>query len=143
MTNIDAIARRLLALSESLANLERPECRDPARLLVDATLRAAVERWLQVSIEACLDVAHNVIANEAWTPAPTGRAAFTTLAAHGLIAPDLAQRLGKAVGLRNLLVHDYADVDVQRLASIIAADLDDLRAFARVASGLIGTSAAD
>ena len=137
MTGVDAISRRLLSLSEALAHLDRPECRDPARLLVDATLRAAVERWLQVSIEACLDVAHNMIASEAWTPAPTGRAAFTTLAAHGVILPDLAQRLGRAVGLRNLLVHDYADVDVARLAAIVAADLDDLRAFARVATGLI------
>ena len=43
--------------------------------------------------------------------------------------------------LRNLWVHDYADVDVQRLAAIIAADLDDLRAFAQVASRRLAADA--
>ena len=30
-------------------------------------LRAAVERWLQVAIEACSDVAFHVVASEGWT----------------------------------------------------------------------------
>ncbi len=134
MTDADVVARRLLALSEALANLGRPDCSDVAKLRGDPVLRAAVERWLQVAIEVCIDVAHHVIAAEAWTPPPTGRAAFLTLASHGRLDGALAERLGRAVGLRNLLVHDYADVDLQILAGIVASDLEDLRAFARSAA---------
>lgn len=130
----DVVARRLLALNEALTNLERPDCGDAKRLRADAVLRAAVERWLQVAIEVCVDVAHHVIASEGWTPPATGRAAFLTLAAHGRLDQALAQRLGGAVGLRNLLVHDYADIDLERLASIVGTDLDDLREFARTAA---------
>jgi uncharacterized protein YutE (UPF0331/DUF86 family) len=130
-----AVTRRLLALTEALRELERPEARDARSLATDAVLRAAVERWLQVAIEACIDVADHVIAEHAWTPPETGRAAFQTLAAHGLLELELASRLGRAVGLCNLLVHDYTSIDVDRLARIVAGDLDDLRAFGRVASG--------
>lgn len=40
----EALPRRLLALREALADLSRPESSDPARLLSDCVLRAAVER---------------------------------------------------------------------------------------------------
>ncbi len=65
-----------------------------------------------------------------WTPPTTGRGAFASLAAHGKLAPALASRLGLAYGLRNLLVHDYAEVDRVQLAAAVGGALTDLRAFA-------------
>lgn len=106
MVDPDVVARRLLALNEALRELERPEAADERRLAADAVLRAAVERWLQVAVEACIDVADHLVASEGWTPPETARAAFATLAAHGRIPLELAGRLGDAAALRNILVHD-------------------------------------
>ncbi|HVY45260.1 MAG TPA: DUF86 domain-containing protein [Minicystis sp.] len=128
------MARRLLALHEALADLARAGTGDPARLAGDRVLRAAVERWLQIAIEACVDVASHAIASEGWTPPETGRAAFATLAGHGRLAPDLAARLARAVGLRNLLVHEYVAVDLDTLARVVREDLGDLAAFAAEAA---------
>jgi predicted nucleic acid-binding protein len=61
MVNPDALARRLLALSESLGELSRPDAASVERLATDSVLRAAVERWLQTAIEACIDIASHVI----------------------------------------------------------------------------------
>jgi uncharacterized protein YutE (UPF0331/DUF86 family) len=133
----DVVARRLLALSESLKELERPEAGDATALAASSMLRAAVERWLQVAIEACIDVASHVIASEGWPPPSTGREAFMILAQHGRIPGDLAQRLGLAVGLRNILVHDYARTELTILARTIRGDLPDLRDFAKLAAGWI------
>jgi uncharacterized protein YutE (UPF0331/DUF86 family) len=44
-------------------------------------------------------------------------------------------RLGNAAGLRNLLVHDYGDIDHARLWDTLG-ELDDLRSFASVAERL-------
>jgi uncharacterized protein YutE (UPF0331/DUF86 family) len=49
---------------------------------------------------------------------------------HGQIPLPLAERLGLAASLRNLLVHDYALVDLNRLAAVVRDDVADLRAFA-------------
>jgi uncharacterized protein YutE (UPF0331/DUF86 family) len=137
MVEPDVIARRLLSLTESLKELERPAAGDARALAGDSILRAAVERWLQVAIEACIDVAYHVVASEGWTPSESGRAAFAALAAHGKIPFDLSTRLGSAAALRNLLVHDYVSIDLERLARVVREDLDDLRAFARIAAAWI------
>ena len=93
-----------------------------------------------MAVEACVDSATHVIAAEGWPPPRTGRAAFETLATHGRLERALAERLGRAVGLRNLLVHQYSDVDVAVIAHVVATDLGDLRAFAAVAAGWLGAS---
>jgi uncharacterized protein YutE (UPF0331/DUF86 family) len=46
-----------------------------------------------------------------------------------LIGDDLAERLGRAAGQRNLLVHGYADIDDAQVWASLAR-LDDLRDFA-------------
>jgi hypothetical protein len=76
------------------------------------------------------DLAFHVVASEGWTPPSSGRGAFASLAAHGRLDPALAGRLGLAYGLRNLLVHDYADVDLVQLAEAVRCAHVDLRAFA-------------
>lgn len=137
MVDADVVSRRVLALGNALEQLEACDAGNGARLARDAMLRAAVERWLQVAIEACIDIAYHVIAANEWTPPDTARAAFTTLSSHGLIDAELAQRLGAASGLRNVLIHDYVDVDLERVARVVREDLGDLKRFAQIASTLI------
>jgi len=130
----DVVARRLLAMNEALNELGRDGASDERALAADSVLRAAVERWLQIAIEACIDVADHVAASEGWTPPESARASFLGLAAHGKLPLDLARRLGDAAALRNILVHDYVSVDLRRLAATVRDDLGDLRAFAAEAS---------
>jgi uncharacterized protein YutE (UPF0331/DUF86 family) len=117
-------------MNEALRELERDGAADERALATDSVLRAAVERWLQVAIEACIDVADHVVAAQGWTPVESARAGFARLAAHGKLPADLASRLGDAAALRNILVHDYVSVDLARLARVVREDLGDLRAFA-------------
>ena len=42
--------------------------------------------------------------------------------------------VARAVGLRNVLVHEYADIDLDLLARAIREGLTDLKAFAGVAT---------
>ena len=48
---------------------------------------------------------------------------------------DLASRLGRAAGLRNVLVHDYVSIDPERLVRIVRDDLADLKTFGELAAG--------
>lgn len=133
MVDAEIATRKLLALGDALRELANRPSGDPAALS-DPLLRAAVERWLQIAIEACIDLASHVIADEGWTPPHSARAGFAVLAGHGLLPLDLAERLGSAASLRNLLVHAYATIEVARIAKIVREDLQDLRDFARHAA---------
>ncbi len=132
--DLDVVARRLLALNDALRELERPLAADERALAADPVLRAAVERWLQIAIEACIDVADHVVAAEGWPPPESARASFAALASHAKLPGELASKLGDAAGLRNILVHDYVSVDLARLARVVRDDLGDLRAFAAEAA---------
>ncbi len=80
----DILSRRILALSEALGELERSGGADANKLRQDTTLRAAVERWLQVAVESCIHMAFHIVSENEWTPPDTAGGAFRTLASHGL-----------------------------------------------------------
>ena len=73
-------------------------------------------------------MAQHICAAEGWGPPATNADAMDVLGRHRVLEPELAARLHRAVGFRNVLVHDYVDVDddivTQRLE-----DLGDLRGF--------------
>jgi uncharacterized protein YutE (UPF0331/DUF86 family) len=138
MIDAEVVARRILVLSETLQHLRRrlPQI-DAQQLLADPMLQAAVERWLQVAVETCIDIAYHVVAACGW-PAPEGaRDAFAQLSAQGIITPELAARLGRVAGMRNILVHDYVRVDRSILADAVHMSLVDLEEFGAVAGQLL------
>lgn len=60
---------------------------------------------------------------------PTYADAFRALASAGVLDRDLAERLARAAGFRNLIVHAYADLDLRRVHAIAATGPEDLQAF--------------
>ncbi len=88
----------------------------------------ALERALHVAAEALFDVGHHVLAGRGKGVPTTYREVVPALVREGVLPPDLGTRLDGFAGLRNILVHDYADVDVERLWSILDAHLPDLEA---------------
>ncbi len=57
------------------------------------------------------------------------REAFTVLEQDGLISPKLMGKLQAMVGFRNIAVHDYTDLDLEVVRSIVDHNLDDLLEF--------------
>jgi uncharacterized protein YutE (UPF0331/DUF86 family) len=103
---------------------------EPAASVLESVERvAAMERMLEVSIQAATDVASYLIASQAWPTPETAGQAFIELARQGVIDDALAQRLRRAVGLRKVLAHDYLDIDPARLFAGLGQDMADLRAF--------------
>jgi uncharacterized protein YutE (UPF0331/DUF86 family) len=47
----------------------------------------------------------------------------------GIVDSALTERMIKAIGLRNLIVHEYVNIDHKRLFAIVCEDLNDLTVF--------------
>jgi len=62
---------------------------------------------------------------------------FDALASAGVISSRLAERMRKSVGFRNVMVHNYDEVNWQIVYSICHDHLDDFRDYARIFSDLI------
>jgi uncharacterized protein YutE (UPF0331/DUF86 family) len=52
--------------------------------------------------------------------------AFDLLARAGIVPRDLAERLRRMIGFRNIAVHAYRDLDLAIVEAVIRTGLDDL-----------------
>jgi len=59
---------------------------------------------------------------------------FTLLSEMGILKKDLAKRLTKAVGFRNISAHEYQKIDWNIVFSIIRRSFEDFKDFAAAVS---------
>lgn len=123
---------RLAQLEANVTELERLRGHSSA-VLRD---RWALRYGLIESIQIVIDVSCEVAARRALGAPSTYRRCIELLAEAGFLSPELGSRLGSMVGLRNLLVHEYDEIDDSRLQSALD-HLDDFRAFAGSISGVL------
>ena len=128
MVDAPSIESRLERLRSLLAELDEIHAGGREAWVADPRLRLATERALQLSIPVCIDVAGHLVAELNLPLPPDYRGLFPELTAAGLDT-DLAARLAAATGLRNILVHDYIDLDESVVWGALGL-LDDLREFA-------------
>jgi uncharacterized protein YutE (UPF0331/DUF86 family) len=86
---------------------------------------------LQLCAQNVLDVATHLVA-AAGRDAPDYTGAVDQLAALGVLPGEFAGRLRGIAGFRNILVHAYLEVDIERLHRLLSERLDDLGEFARL-----------
>ena len=96
----------------------------------DRTAREVVLLNLFVAIRECIDLASHWLADEGWDVPSAYRDLFIALAEHGVIPWKLADRMGAAAGLRNLVAHRYGSVDWGRVHEIASSEVEGMLAFA-------------
>ena len=109
------IERRLDELSGRLARLEPLKSKSKAEFDADPYLRDIAERNLEVAAQCVLDVSHRLI-SLAGGPRPRDYyEAILHLGELGVLPPDFAAHLAPLAGFRNILVHEYLEVDWQEV----------------------------
>ncbi len=120
------VLRLLRSISDDLAVLRAEGSADPGRQ-ADALWLRGVKYTFVTAIEAVVDVAQHLCASQGWGPPRDNGDAIRLLGVHRVLPLDLANSVRRAVGFRNVLVHDYIEVDdgivLERLANL--GDLDD------------------
>jgi uncharacterized protein YutE (UPF0331/DUF86 family) len=128
MTDTDLVAKKIAVITScvtQLRTLARPE-----RLADDVREERFVEHTLQIAIQAALDIASHIVSDEQLGEPRTNRELFRLLEAKVPLSAELATRLGRMAGFRNVLVHGYDTVDLAIVQDLLLYRLDDLLAFA-------------
>ncbi len=129
MVDEDRVLRLLRSIADDTAVLRQEAGASQERRQDPIWLRG-VKYTFVTAIEACVDVAQHICATEGWGPPADNGDAVWLCGKHGVLTTELAASMRKAVGFRNVLVHDYIEVDdlivVDRLRS-----LGDLEEFVR------------
>jgi uncharacterized protein YutE (UPF0331/DUF86 family) len=127
-SEFNGIEKRLSELNERLARLEPLRNKSRAEFSQDAYLRDIVERNLEVAIQTCIDLCHRLISvHNARKPADYYDA-FLVMGEMGVIPADFAQSLAPIGGFRNILVHEYLELNWDLVYANLQR-LDDLRQF--------------
>ncbi len=95
----------------------------------DFKTRGAAERYLQLSIESIIDIGNQIIAAMQWRRPEAYRDIPLILSENGVIPPGFAGEVSKMIGFRNLLVHDYAALDISLEYEFLETKLDDFEAY--------------
>ncbi|MBU2589249.1 MAG: DUF86 domain-containing protein [Nanoarchaeota archaeon] len=77
----------------------------------DFKIKAACERYFEKIIEASIDLTFLIIKDRKFKIPEDDREAFDILAKEGVINDELADRLKDAKGMRNIIAHQYGNVD--------------------------------
>jgi uncharacterized protein YutE (UPF0331/DUF86 family) len=125
----DAVQRKLRLMAELLDDLGRVAPVDEQRLLGDRLLRYAVERILMQLVDLAVTVNAQVVVARGGAAPRTYRESFAALAAAGVLDDELAARLAPSVGLRNVLAHEYTEVDLRAVLAAVPRALVDYRAY--------------
>ena len=88
-----------------------------------------VQHGLQLIIQVTLDIGNHVLAAEGITVGAYADA-FVELARLKVIPEEFAHAVKGMAGLRDLLVHEYAGIDMKVLVEVLHNRLDDFRSFA-------------
>lgn len=123
-------------LTARLRILEGYAVQDHEELLGDRVRLGDLKYTFQTAIEACIDAAQHVVADQGLGVPASNADVFRLLAGAGMLDPDLATSLAGAAGFRNVLVHDYVEVDDTLVVANLQR-LEDLRAFVSAMSRLL------
>jgi len=128
------VAEKLESLRRCVRRIEEKRPSTPEALLGDYDLQDILVLNLSRAVQLCVDIAAHLISDlEIPLPNTMGNT-FDSLAQAGLLETRLAARLKKAVGFRNVAVHNYEAIDWNIVYAISKDHLSDFSDFARAIS---------
>lgn len=134
------VDRKLETLRRCMKRIESWTPKNPDDLEKNVDAQDIVSVNLERAVQACVDIASHILSQREGPIPDTLAGAFEALCAIGLLDRPLADRMKKAVGFRNIAVHQYEAIDWRRVYSIITNDLQDFRAFAARMNAVIDST---
>ena len=127
MTDLQLVAKKLALIETSVVEL-RSLVRLEAVQEDVRELRFAAYT-LHIAIQAALDVAAHIVADNRLGEPQNNRELFELLARYGWISRELMGSLREMVGFRNIVVHGYERLNAAIVEKILRHHLDDLLQF--------------
>ncbi len=130
----EVVDQKLESLRRCLRRIELKCPKDAATLVSDIDLQDIVSLNLSRAVQISVDIGAHLIAGMEVPPPDTMGQTFDLLAQEGVLNNELASSLKKAVGFRNIAVHNYESINWNIVHSIVKYHLADFSSFAKMVS---------
>ena len=129
MSNIKIIENKISSAKKYLKILQRYRKYSQEEIQNNIDIRGAVERYLYLAVQSAIDLAEAVIAYKDFRKPATMSEAFYILNEEGFIQDKLTDKLVKMAGFRNIIAHDYEDIDYDIVCNVLQKGLNDIEGF--------------
>ncbi len=123
MSNRNVMQTRLDKLREYGALLRKVGKHTKKKYLNDPLIHGSGERYLHLAAECALDIGSHIVADQKLGSPGTYREVFTKMGKAGILNADLTRQMEALAGLRNVLAHDYLQIDHAKTYEIIKKEL--------------------
>ena len=125
----DVVLNKAASIERCLQRVLEEYAGDNQNLVTNQTKQDAIVLNLQRACETSIDLAMYVISQRRLGIPQDSRDAFTLLQTAGILPAELATRMQRMVGFRNVAVHEYTRLNLDVVHAIITKQLDDFRTF--------------
>ena len=132
MVRAEVIRKRLNKLDEYLEILDDLKIYSLEEFLSKPEYYGSVERFLQLAIETTVDIGNHIVADLGLGEVNWYSDIAAILEEKNFISIDLREKWIRMVGFRNILVHDYLEVDRKIVYDVLQNRLGDLEELKKV-----------
>ena len=128
----EVLAQKVTSLQRCVARAREARAEAGANFRTSYNLQDAAVLNVIRACDTAIDLANMLIRRRRLGIPDESRESFAILSRETAIPADLGERLQKMVGFRNVAVHQYRDLDLDIVETVITRHLDDLLEFAQM-----------
>jgi len=123
MLDEEVVVAKLRSINQYTDDLKQMRGLTEDEYLDDMVTRRAVERTFVTLIQACIDLARHIRTAENLQSGNSSKAEIEAIERAGIITTETSEVIVEAVGFRNVLAHQYDDVDHRIVYDVLHDDL--------------------
>lgn len=125
----DVLVNKLSTISRCLVRIKVVYNEAGSNFTTDYTRQDSVILNLQRVCEASIDIANHLNKQNGLGIPQSSRDSFQLLFTAGLLSESIASSMKKMIGLRNIAVHDYQQLNIAIVQSVVTKHLIDFEQF--------------
>jgi len=138
MIDRELVTRKVVLIGGDLEELRKLSSPGLDAYIADPYKEILAERFIERMISRMIDINYHVITGAERPPPRDYYDSFTELGKMGVLEPGFASRIASAAGLRNRIVHEYDEIEPEKIFEAIRTALSDLPIYLKAVLTFVG-----
>jgi uncharacterized protein YutE (UPF0331/DUF86 family) len=129
VVDTDLILAKAGSIKKHLNRVFEKRETDLRTFLKDIDRQESILFNIQMAVQNCIDIAAHIISDQGLGVPGSTNEMFYLLEENGYLDNEITENMVKAVGLRNLIVHEYSKIDLDQIFEVAQKDITDLNEY--------------
>ena len=126
MLDREIIIAKASSVKRHLERVKKKANVDLQAFLGDIDCQEIILFNLQMAVQNCIDIAAHIISEEGFGVPGSNNEMFYLLEENQYLSTEITEKMVKAVGFRNLIVHEYTKIEIKQVYETARNDINDI-----------------